>query len=63
MREEVIGAIELGLACVAHKDLTWLYTQSLVSDSELTEIFREEFKKANYPVVGDPNALFDDPSE
>ncbi len=25
-------------------------------------MFREELQKYNYPVVGDPNALFDDPS-
>jgi serine protease Do len=34
-----------------------------VRDDEFTDAFAGEFKKANYPIVGDPNALFDDPSD
>lgn len=61
-RGQNIGAIEGGLLCVPQGDLTWRGGRATVSDEEFTDTFREELRKANYPIVGDPNALFDDPS-
>ncbi len=33
-----------------------------LEDRELSRVFRDELERANYKVVGDPDALFDDPS-
>lgn len=33
-----------------------------VTKNDFADVFRQELKKANYPVVGDTNVLFDDPS-
>ena len=33
-----------------------------LDDRELSGVFRDELERANYKVVGDPDALFDDPS-
>lgn len=62
-RGEHIGAIEAGLFCVPHSDLKWRGSKMTLNSDVLTEIFREELEKANYKVVGDPDALFEDPSE
>jgi S1-C subfamily serine protease len=42
----------------------WIYRPGEVSfsDDDLTKTFRTELTAANYNVVGDPDALFDDPS-
>lgn len=62
-RGEDIGAIQGGLLCVAQSELIWLGGKVTVSGDEFTDVFKDELVKANYDVVGDPNALFDDPSE
>jgi S1-C subfamily serine protease len=43
----------------------WIYRPGQLSFSteELTETFGAELRAANYNVVGDPDALFDDPSD
>jgi S1-C subfamily serine protease len=60
-RGALIGAIEGGLLCIPQGQLTWRGGRIEISDQEWTEIFRDELTKANYSLVGDPNALFDDP--
>jgi S1-C subfamily serine protease len=64
-RGEPVGELLAGLACIKQPfsgDLTWRGGRLQINDEEFTESFREELQKANYPVVGDPNALFEDPS-
>ena len=58
-----IGTISGGYLCIPAGDLTWKGGRVIINDDELTTVFREELVKANYPVVGDPNALFEDASE
>jgi S1-C subfamily serine protease len=59
-----IGSISGGYLCIPHGDLTWKSGgRVLINDDEFTDVFREELSKANYPVVGDPKALFEDASE
>ena len=62
-RGEPIGSLSAGLACVRQGDRTWQGGRVTVTSEDFTEAFREELEKANYPVVGDPDALFEDPSE
>ncbi|MDB5973397.1 MAG: hypothetical protein JWR07_157 [Nevskia sp.] len=52
-----------GLACVPHGRLTWHAGQVTVTDDEFTGVFHDELQKANYPVVGNQDNLFPDPSE
>ena len=61
-RGEEIGKSHVGLACLSNGKVEWKGGQVNITDDEFTEAFREELEKYNYPVVGDPNALFDDPS-
>jgi S1-C subfamily serine protease len=58
-----IGSIQAGLLCVQRENLVWRGGKMTISGDEFTDVFREELQKANYTVVGNPDALFDDPSE
>lgn len=58
-----IGAVQGGLLCLSSANLTWQGGRVTVSTDELTDIVRAELEKCNFQVVGDPNALFEDPSE
>jgi len=63
-RGKEIGSLQYGLLCIpAARPLTWKGGRLNVTSDDFTEVFREEFEKANYPLVGDPDALFEDPSE
>ena len=55
-RGTTFGSLQGGYLCVPHGDLTWKRGQVIINDDELTDVFREELTKANYPVVGDPSA-------
>lgn len=61
-RGEEIGNNHVGLACIPQGKVEWKGGRVNITDEEFTDAFREELEKYNYPVVGDPNALFDDPS-
>ncbi|RVT83845.1 S1C family serine protease [Inhella crocodyli] len=61
-RGEEIGSSHVGIACLPQGKVEWKGGKVNITDEEFTEAFREELEKYNYPVVGDPNALFDDPS-
>ena len=59
---------EIGTACPAANEMAWpkLYYRggSLpVDESEFTRAFKDELEAANYRVVGNPDALFEDPSD
>lgn len=60
-RGEPMGQAFVGVFCIPREKLEWRGGR-LNMDDEFTEVFREQLIKANYPVVGDPNALFEDPS-
>lgn len=63
-RGQPIGVTQSGLLCIPKTTISWKSGARIsISDEELTDIFREEFEKANFKIVGNPNALFDDPSE
>ena len=62
-RGAVIGTISGGALCIKRDDWVWQGGTKVISDEELTSIFREELKKANYNVVGDPEELFEEGSE
>ncbi len=57
-----IGSIQSGLFCAPRAELIYRGGRRTLSGDELTEVFQDEMKAANYQVVGDPNALFEDPS-
>ena len=61
-RGEEIGKSHVGLACLPQGNVEWKGGRVNITDDEFTEAFRDELEKYNYPVVGDPNALFEDPS-
>ena len=62
-RGEVIGSLCIDVFCIAIKNLTWKGGKMTLTDDDFTDVFREELERANYTVVGDPDALFEDPSE
>ena len=62
-RGQVYGKTYGGILCMPRGDLTWKGGRVNFSDADLDDVFREEFEKAGYTVVGDPDALFPDPSE
>lgn len=61
-RGDKIGTIYGGLLDVPMDDIVWRGGRVPWSNEELSVIFREELEKANYEIVGDPDALFEDPS-
>ena len=62
-RGEKIGDTGVGALCIRSTDLTWRGGRLTLTGDEFTEAFRDELQQANYPIVGNPDALFDDPSE
>lgn len=60
---EQIGTIQYGWGCFPGTALTWRGGRLNITDEELTETFRKELESRNYPIVGDPYALFGDPSD
>lgn len=60
-RLETLGRIQGGFLCVDQGPLEWQGGRLNITTDETTEVFRDEMVKAGYPIVGDPNALFDDP--
>ena len=62
-RGKKIGSTQVGLLCIPSAPLTWHGGTVTLSRDEFTEIFREELEKTNYPLVGNRNALFEDPGE
>ncbi|MDD2722336.1 MAG: hypothetical protein PHH47_13620 [Gallionella sp.] len=59
---EQIGQFQYGWWCAPGAAANWRGGRLNITDEELTETFRKELEANNYPVVGDPYALFDDPS-
>jgi len=61
-RGTVIGSWQEGLICLLGGEIKWKGGQFFFDIAELDSVFRDEFESANYTVVGEPDALFDDPS-
>lgn len=61
-RGQEIGQSQIGLFCMPSSSIEWKGGRVNLTDEEFTDAFREELEKYNYPIVGDPNALFEDPS-
>ncbi|QRJ63338.1 hypothetical protein [Azospira restricta] len=59
---EQIGKIRHGWGCFPGADIGWRGGRLNITDEELTETFRNELQSRNYQIVGDPYALFGDPS-
>lgn len=59
---EQIGQYQFGWWCSLGASINWRGGRLNITDEELTETFRKELEGNNYPVVGDPYALFGDPS-
>jgi serine protease Do len=62
-RGERIGSLRAGTACAEKAPLTWQGGRVTLPVEEFIQVFRDELEKANCPVVGNPDALFDDPAE
>lgn len=61
-RGEHVGAMQAGILCVPKDDLTWKGGRISLDSEEFTEAFKDELEKHAFKTVGDPNALFEDPS-
>jgi serine protease Do len=59
---EQIGQYQYGWACFPGATIGWRGGRLNITEEELTEAFRKELQSQNYPVVGDPYALFGDPA-
>jgi len=59
---EQIGKIHYGWGCFPGENIEWRGGRLNITDEELTETFRSELESKNYQIVGDPYALFGDPS-
>jgi len=62
-RGATIGNIYGGLAHVWQMNLVWQGGRIAMDPSEFSEELRRQFESNNLTVVGDPTALFEDPSE
>ncbi|MDC3248124.1 serine protease [Gammaproteobacteria bacterium] len=60
-RLELLGRVSGGWLCIDQGPLEWQGGKLNITTEEITEIFRDEMVKGGYPIVGDPNALFEDP--
>ena len=60
-RHEPIGTVSGGILCIARGEFTLSAGRHKLDTDKFNDIFREELQVANFEVVGDPDALFDDP--
>ncbi len=60
-RHRPIGEESIGALCIPRGELTLSGGRHLLDIDQFNEIFRDELHNANYKVVGDPDALFEDP--
>jgi len=62
-RGQSIGKIEGGWLCLKQGEIKVRSGRHQINDETFTDVFREELLNANYNVVGDPDALFEDRSK
>lgn len=53
-----IGELRGGAGCIRSVPYRWAGKLSILNDDDLVRAFNAEFKNANYPTIGDPDALF-----
>jgi hypothetical protein len=58
-----IGNLYAGLFHVWQSHVTWQGGRVAMDPEEFAEELRRQFETQNLPVVGDPRALFEDPTE
>ena len=59
-RNQVVGAVQINPLCMGETELTYRGGRVSIEDEAYSDVFREELENANYVVVGDPDALFED---
>jgi hypothetical protein len=57
---EKYGELSTGLYCEKSRDLTWGASSSVLEEDDVRGAFNEVLEKANYPVVGKAESLFED---
>lgn len=62
-RSTKIGMVSGGMLCIPREALTMRGGSVEITDAEFDDVFRQEFRSANVTVVGDPDALFEDPAD
>jgi len=62
-RGQEIGRQKIGYTGLNYRPLVWEQGRATYDDPEVVAAFRKECERANYRVAGDPNMLFDVPSE
>ena len=62
-RGEDIGVVRSGPLCLPYDDLYYRGGRVDITDAELATVFHDEMSAASFHVVGDPDALFDDPDD
>ena len=60
-RHQPIGAVSVGVLCIPQGEFTLSGGRHKLDSEKFNDIFREELQTANFEVVGDPDALFEDP--
>lgn len=60
-RHKQIGAISAGGLCIEKTPFTLSGGRHQLDSDKFNDIFRDELQAANFKVVGDPDALFEDP--
>lgn len=61
-RNVPIGEIQAGWLCIKQSDLKVRGGRYQLDDELFTDVFRDEFERNGYRLVGDPDALFEDRS-
>ena len=62
-RGEDIGSLRYGILCAPKEELVYRGGRASIGGDELTGVFIQELTAANYTVVGDPDAVFQDPDD
>ena len=60
-RHQPIGTVSGGIFCIGHGEFTLSGGRHQLDTDRFNDIFREALQIANFEVVGDPDALFEDP--
>ena len=60
-RDHVVGSVQIGRACTGSGPLTWKSSRESSVGDDLGDLLLEELSSAGYTVVGERDALFEDP--
>lgn len=60
-RHRPIGGVSIGIFCINRGEMTVSGGRYELDADQFNDIFRTELQQANYNIVGDPDALFEDP--